>query len=135
MTSIKAVEFILFVKNQEESKCFYEKLFRIAPVLHVPGMTEFILSDHCKLGLMPSDGIAKILSTSTPHPNIANGIPRCELYLNVEDASYEFQHAVDIGATIISPAEWRDWNEKVGYLADLDGHIIAFAEKPSSHPK
>ena len=146
MQQIISVEIILYVSDQEKSMQFYEKLFRVSPDLHVPGMTEFRLSENCKLGLMPNNGIAKILSDKTPHPNTGNGIakilsdktphpttgngiPRCELYFNVDDVEYEFQHALNIGATLISEIEVRSWNEKVCYFADNDGHIIAFAEK------
>lgn len=129
MQQIISVEIILYVSDQEKSMQFYEKLFRVSPDLHVPGMTEFRLSENCKLGLMPNNGIAKILSDKTPHPTTGNGIPRCELYFNVDDVEYEFQHALNIGATLISEIEVRSWNEKVCYFADNDGHIIAFAEK------
>lgn len=129
MQQIISVEIILYVSDQEKSMQFYEKLLRVSPDLHVPGMTEFRLSENCKLGLMPNNGIAKILSDKTPHPTTGNGIPRCELYFNVDDVEYEFQHALNIGATLISEIEVRSWNEKVCYFADNDGHIIAFAEK------
>jgi predicted enzyme related to lactoylglutathione lyase len=129
MKQIKSIEIILYVKDQEISKQFYEKLLRVSPDLHVPGMTEFKLSENCKLGLMPNNGIAKILSDKTPHPSTGNGIPRCELYFNVDDIVYEFQNALNIGAKLISEIEVRSWNEKVCYFADIDGHIIAFAEK------
>ncbi|MBK8353241.1 MAG: lactoylglutathione lyase [Saprospirales bacterium] len=129
MQQIISVEIILYVSDQEKSMQFYEKLFRVSPDLHVPGMTEFRLSENCKLGLMPNNGIAKILSDKTPHPTTGNGIPRCELYFNVDDVEYEFQHALNIGATLISEIEVRSWNERVCYFADNDGHIIAFAEK------
>jgi uncharacterized glyoxalase superfamily protein PhnB len=129
MQQIISVEIILYVSDQEKSMQFYEKLFRVSPDLHVPGMTEFRLSENCKLGLMPNNGIAKILSNKTPHPTTGNGIPRCELYFNVDDVEYEFQYALSIGATLISEIEVRSWNEKVCYFADNDGHIIAFAEK------
>ncbi len=129
MQQIISIEIILYVSDQEKSMQFYEKLLRVSPDLHVPGMTEFRLSENCKLGLMPNNGIAKILSDKTPHPTTGNGIPRCELYFNVDDVEYEFQHALNIGATLISEIEVRSWNEKVCYFADNDGHIIAFAEK------
>lgn len=129
MQQIISVEIILYVSDQEKSMQFYEKLLRVSPDLHVQGMTEFRLSENCKLGLMPNNGIAKILSDKTPHPTTGNGIPRCELYFNVDDVEYEFQHALSIGATLISEIEVRSWNEKVCYFADNDGHIIAFAEK------
>jgi uncharacterized glyoxalase superfamily protein PhnB len=34
---------------------------------------------------------------------------RCELYLYVDDIHREFEHAVKIGAYLISPVEDRDW--------------------------
>lgn len=129
MTHIKATEFILYVNDQQKSTDFYTKLLRKNPDLNVPGMTEFKLSENCKLGLMPNKGIAKILLDKTPHPDEGNGIPRCELYFNVDNIVLEFENAMKIGAKLISSIQDRDWGEKVCYFADLDGHIIAFAKK------
>lgn len=129
MKHIQFIETVLFVKNQQESTEFYTKIFRQKPVLNVPGMTEFQLAKNCKLGLMPTKGIAKILNEKTSHPDEASGIPRCELYLYVDSVEEEFENARKVGATLISPIENRDWGDKTCYFADLDGHIIAFAEK------
>lgn len=128
MHHIKYVEIILYVHDQAVSRTFYQKIFRKAPELDVPGMTEFILSDNCKLGLMPNNGIAKVLKDKTPHPESGNGIPRCELYLYVEDIHLEFENAECSGANVISPVLARDWGDTVCYFSDPDGHIIAFAE-------
>lgn len=122
-------EFILYVANQEKSKYFYEELLNLKPSLHVPGMTEFQLSESTKLGLMPENGIAKILGDNTPHPNMGNGIPRCELYLKVKNAENYIQRGIQLSAKMISPLQPRDWGDKVGYIADADGHVIAFAEE------
>ncbi|MGB6094655.1 MAG: VOC family protein [Moheibacter sp.] len=129
MTHIKATEFILYVNDQQKSTDFYKKLLRKNPDLNVPGMTEFKLSENCKLGLMPNKGIAKILLDKTPHPDEGNGIPICELYFNVDNIVLEFENAMKIGAKLISSIQDRDWGEKVCYFADLDGHIITFAKK------
>ena len=129
VTQIKHVETILYVNDQETSSKFYQNIFRKAPDLNVPGMTEFNLSDNCKLGLMPNKGIAKILADSTPHPDSGNGIPRCELYLWIENIQLEFENATKSGAKLISPIIDRDWGDRVCYFSDPDGHIIAFAEK------
>lgn len=129
MRHIHLIETILYVKDQQLSTDFYTKLFRQQPYLNVPGMTEFKLAENCKLGLMPNSGIAKILSDKTPHPDQGNGIPRCELYLYVENVEQEFEHAGQSGAILISPLEARNWGDKACYFADPDGHIIAFAEK------
>jgi len=126
---IKLVETILYVDNQETSCHFYQNIFRKQPDLNVPGMTEFILSDTCKIGLMPNKGIANILSDKTPHPESGNGIPRCELYFYVENIQLEFENALNCGAKLICPIADMDWGDKVCYFADPDGHIVAFAEK------
>ncbi len=123
------IEFIIYVKNQTESKIFYAKLLQIEPVLDVPGMTEFKLAANIKLGLMPENGIAKIISNKMPHPKTGNGIPRCELYLKLVNASEYMQRALSLGGVEISRLQNRDWGDKVGYISDPDGHIIAFAEK------
>lgn len=129
MKNIQLFEFILYVADQKRSRDFYSNILRMQPQLDVPGMTEFTLNENLKLGLMPETGIAKILEAKTPHPSSGNGIPRCELYLYVDDVEAEFINAIKGGAVVISPIEERNWGEVVGYLADPDGHIIAFAKK------
>ena len=118
---------ILYVSDQTKSRLFYHHLLHKEPELDVPGMTEFILGESCRLGLMPSNGIASILGNNIIHPETGNGIPRCELYLRMENIEQEFENSVNIGATVLSPIIDRDWGDKVFYLADPDGHIIAFA--------
>ncbi len=64
-------------------------------------------------------------------PSNGVGIPRCELYLMVENLQLEFENAINCGAKLISPILERDWGHRACYFSDLDGHIIAFAEKIS----
>lgn len=127
MRHIQSIETILYVKDQKASTDFYRKILRKNPDLNVPGMTEFKLSESFKLGLMPNNGIAKILTDSTPHPDKGDGIPRCELYFHVDDIQLEFDNALLNGAKLVSPISERDWGDKVCYFSDIDGHIIAFA--------
>jgi hypothetical protein len=123
------VEFILYVSNQEESKNFYKILLDKEPSLDVPGMTEFLLAENCKLGLMPNDAIAKILAHKTQNPDAGTGIPRCELYLSFENPVDVFKRAINAGAKEISPIQKRNWGDSAGYLSDADGHIIAIVQK------
>lgn len=123
------LEFILYVSNQEKSRNFYQILLGQNPSLDVPGMTEFNINEFVKIGLMPNDGISKIITPKLPHPTSGNGIPRCELYLQVENIKTIFEAAKQAGATEISPITLRDWGDYVGYLADFDGHVIALASK------
>lgn len=92
-------------------------------------MTEFTLTENLKLGLMPENGIAKILFNKTPHPGTGNGIPRCELYIVIDNLEEKFELAKNAGAKEISNIQDRNWGDRVGYLADFDGHIIALAHK------
>lgn len=126
---ITQLEFILYVSNQEKSRNFYQILLQQNPSLDVPGMTEFTLNEFVKIGLMPNDGIAKIITPTLPHPASGNGIPRCELYLQVGDIETRFEEAKKAGAKEVSPIAFRDWGDYVGYLADFDGHVIALATK------
>ena len=122
------IEIILYVKNQERSKEFYALLFGKDPVLDVPGMVEFQVSDDFKLGLMLETSIVKIIEDRLPHPNLGNGIPRCELYFKVDDVVKMFDLALFAGAKSISENSARDWGDDVAYVADLDGHVIAFSK-------
>lgn len=78
------IMFIVYVQNQEKSKIFYEHLFGFKPVVDVIGMTEFKLADNVTFGIIPEDGIYKILDRKIKDPAMANGISRCELYLYID---------------------------------------------------
>lgn len=120
---------ILYVKNQEDSRSFYEKLFGFKPTLDVSGMTEFQLVNNVLLGLMPEDGIVRILKNRIQNPKEAKGVPRSEIYLFVDDPDEYYSRAINAGGTGISKTELRSWGDYVAYCADIDGHILAFARK------
>lgn len=124
---ITGVQFILYVADQARSTAFYRKALDRDPVLEVPGMTEFDLGAGVKLGLMPEQGIARIISGPMPHPAQGQGVPRCELYLLVNDLAQAVQRALDAGAVLVDPASPRDWGHHAAYLADPDAHVLALA--------
>ena len=129
MKSIQKIHTILYVENQEISTGFYKKIFRQIPVLSVPGMTEIQLAENFTLGLMPNSSIAKILAGKTPPPESGTGIPRCELYLYVDDIEAALKNIHDNQIAVISGLQERNWGDMAFYFADPDGHIIAFATK------
>ena len=81
-TSPTTAHLILFVRDQERARAFYEAALGFPPRLHVPGMTEFGLPRGAVLGLMPEAGIRRLLP-SLPDPASARGAPRAEPYLVV----------------------------------------------------
>lgn len=121
--------FILFVQNQEKSRNFYREVLDLEPSLDVPGMTEFAISETAKLGLMPEEGISRILEGRIPHPQLAGGAPRSELYLYVEHPDAYFSRLEATGGRQVSPGAVRNWGDYVAYGTDPDGHLVAFAEK------
>ncbi len=126
--------FILYVKDQKRSTDFYRVVLALEPVLNVPGMTEFALSEAAVLGLMPETGIKKLLGDPLPDPEQARGIPRAEIYLIVEDAAQYLARALSEGAQPLSDLVLRDWGKCVAYCLDLDGHVLAFSEIAEHSP-
>jgi catechol 2,3-dioxygenase-like lactoylglutathione lyase family enzyme len=121
------VHTILYVKDQQKSSRFYSEILKIEPHLDVPGMTEFQLSEKHILGIMPERGIKKLIGEGLPDPELANGIPRAELYFRVDGAEEFMARALGLGAKLLSPCQLRDWGQSAGYILDLDGHVLAFA--------
>lgn len=129
---------ILYVADQAVSREFYRRVLQLEPILDVAGMTEFRLNDGAMIGLMPENGIAKIICESNnitqntmnfmPHPSLGSGIPRCELYLPVDNPSEWLERVVNAGGNAISDTEMRNWGDVVAYGCDPDGHVLAFAK-------
>lgn len=124
-----SVHFILYVADQEISTKFYENVLAMRPTLNVPGMTEFRLNNGTVLGLMPVDGIRKLLGDKLPDPSKAAGIPRSEVYLLVDDPARYHERALDYGATELSALSPRNWGHEAAYSSDPDGHVLAFAKE------
>ena len=129
---IEAAHFILYVADQAKSSRFYKKVLGVSPRLDVPGMTEFVLSDGAILGLMPEEGIRRLLGSDFPDPSRARGIPRSEIYLLVDQPAEYLERALAAGATELSPLQPRTWGHVAGYCLDPDAHVLAFAEKAKS---
>lgn len=119
---------IFYVRNQEISTLFYQKLLNLEPVLNVPGMTEFKLSEHHILGLMPESGISRLLGSSIGSPAQPHDFPKAELYFRVTDPEKMFKLATEIGGKELSPVLSRDWGNRAGYVMDQDGHVLAFSD-------
>lgn len=130
--SVAGVIFILYVADQNQAAIFYQNVLDLKPSLNVPGMTEFSLNKDTKIGLMPEKGIKKLLGTGLPDPEHAQGIPRSELYLLVEEPALFHQRALKYGAKELSPLCNRDWGDVAAYSLDPDGHVLAFANPASS---
>ena len=125
MAGMSTAHLILYVRDQRASAAFYRSALGTEPRLDVPGMTEFELGG-AVLGLMPEAGIRRLLPT-LPDPAAANGAPRAELYLVVDDPAARHAAALAAGARELAPLAARDWGHDAAYALDPDGHVLAFA--------
>lgn len=123
---MKQANFILYVADQKRATRFYEEVLACKPDLEVPGMTEFRLCGGAVLGLMPEAGIRRLLP-DMPDPARAQGIPRAEIYLSLEDPAVFHARALQAGARELSPLLPRNWGDTAAYSLDLDGHVLVFA--------
>ncbi len=121
--------FILYVRDQRRGAEFYAAVLATSPQLNVPSMTEFVLPGGSVLGLMPETGMVSLLGPVLPDPRLANGVPRSELYLVVQEALPFIVRATTLGARMLSPLQHRDWGHSAGYFLDRDGQVLAFAEQ------
>jgi catechol 2,3-dioxygenase-like lactoylglutathione lyase family enzyme len=122
--------FILYVADQAAATEFWTTVLDRAPSLEAPGMTEFTLAQGAVLGLMPEAGIRALLGPALPDPASARGIPRCELYLVVDDPGGVHARALAAGARELSPLTQRTWGDHAAYSLGPDGHVVAFASRP-----
>ena len=130
--NVTKTHFIIYVKDQARSTAFYSQILGCHPSLNVPGMTEFAFSEKSILGLMPETGIKRLLGNKLPDPAQSTVIPRCEIYLLVNQPLDYHQRAIEAGAIELSGLENRAWGHRAAYSLDPDGHVLAFAEQIES---
>jgi len=119
--------FIFYVDDQTVSAAFYAAVLDLRPILDVPGITEFRLREGSILALMPLDSARRLVGDE---PFASPGrAPRAEIYLVVDDPEAYHRRALDHGAREVNPMQLRSWGHRAAYSLDLDGHVLAFAEK------
>jgi predicted enzyme related to lactoylglutathione lyase len=127
MVDIQRAHFILFVADQALSTRFYQRVLMLEPALYVPGMTEFELTPQSVLGLMPRDGISRLLGSPVSYSSAGKS---GECYLVIDDVPTCVQRVLREGGTLLSPFQPRDWGHSVAYCGDIDGNILALAQIP-----
>ncbi|NNC95002.1 MAG: VOC family protein [Chitinophagales bacterium] len=125
---LKDAQFVIYVKDISKSRKFYSELFGSEPSIDKPNYVEIPINNHFKLGIVSEESIVRVLGTKVPHPMIANGIPRNEIYLIVDHPEVLFEKAIKGGAEEISRLSRRSWGHLVAYAMDFDGNVLAFAD-------
>lgn len=126
---IGKIHFILFVKDLNKCKMFYELLFERKPIVDENNICEFELNSNSILGLMTKDLTDKIFESDFSYlmPNkIKHGN---EIYIECVNAEEMHKKALQLGCLEISPFQEREWGHCVGYSVNHEGHILAFASQ------
>ncbi|MDO9170979.1 MAG: VOC family protein [bacterium] len=126
MSGASRAHFILYVRDQEAARAFYESVLGAPPTLHAPGMTEFEIGAGAILGLMPERGITRLLDL--PSGEMPCGGIRGEVYLVAASPESYHRRALAAGARELSAMAPRDWGHRAAYSLDPDGYVLAFAE-------
>lgn len=126
MNQINHVLTILAVDDLQSMLRFYAQAFDWTPTVETPVYAEFTVSDQRRIGLYRRASFA----ATSGQP--ASGIPDCalrgtELYFHCEDVDAAFRRASSAGARELSPPTARPWGDRVGYLSDPEGTVIALA--------
>ena len=121
--------FILYVQDKKASASFYGEVLAQEPILDVPGITEYRLTDTDILGLIPIESARRLIGDVFP---TTSNVPKAELYVLVDDPEAYHARALRAGAKELSPMQLRNWGHRAAYSVDRDGHVLAFGCRVSS---
>ena len=89
-------------------------------------MTELDLGDSTALGLMPENGIERLLGGAV-NANASRQFAHANQYVMVDDPAVFHARALERGATELSLRMDRDWGLQAAYSRDPDGYVLVFA--------
>lgn len=117
---------ILAVEQLARSIAFYRILGWKLQV-ETPVYCELESPNGMRLGLYDRRSFGNNIGR-VPAP-IAGPVATAELYFYAEDLDAMVTRACDAGATLLSSVADRPWGDRVAYVADPDGFVVAFASR------
>lgn len=118
---------ILAVADVSRAQSFYRTVFGWPLKVDTAVYVEFQLPSGIRLGLYQREAFARNVEQL---PQISSGaIMPVELYLFVEDLEAAVERLTTAGARLLSPPKDREWGDRVAYFADLDGNVLALAQR------
>lgn len=121
---------ILYVRDLPSSKAFYDHAFGWQSTVDVINYAEYQVCNGARLGLMPQSNTAGFLGDELGSRTPADGCPRAELYLSVDEVEPIVDRLTAIGAPCTSSLQQRDWGDRAAYFLDPDGYVLAVADRP-----
>lgn len=128
MSEARLALVIVAVEDLPRSLAFYRVVTMWPVPVDTPVYAELLSPNGFRLGLYDRRGFGRNIKR-VPEP-IAGPVATTELYLFVDDIDASMSRARDAGASVLDDASDRPWGDHVGYVADPDGYVLAFA-RPS----
>ena len=126
MSNTRLALVIIAVEDLQRSLAFYRRITQWPVPVDTPVYAELHSPNGFRLGLYDRRGFGRNIN-HVPEP-IAGRVATTELYVLVDDVSAAMAGARDAGATVLDEARDRLWGDHVGYVADPDGYVVAFAQ-------
>jgi lactoylglutathione lyase len=118
---------ILAVNDRAWALRFYQEAFGWPLLIDAPGYAELELPAGMRLGLYDRRAFGRNLGRTPPAP-MEGTLSRSKLYLSVADLDEAVTRVRRAGAPLLSGPAPRDWGDRVAYLADPDGNVVALAQ-------
>lgn len=126
MTDVHLALVILAIEELPRSIAFYRAVLGWEQPVSTPVYAELSSPNGMRLGLYDRRGFGNNIG-QVPVP-IAGPVATTEIYLYADDLEAVLARASDAGAKMLSAPSERPWGDRVGYVADPDGYVVAFAE-------
>ena len=122
--TIKFQSSVIFVKDVEASRRFYEEL-----------LGQEVLMDHGPnvgfvggFAIWQVDHAHQMIFGRSPDERSQLGQGNCELYFEADDLDAMGARLSDAGVQFVHPLREQPWGQRVFRLYDPDGHIVEFGE-------
>ena len=125
MQDVRLALVILAVENLPRAVEFYRAVLGWQQLVDTPVYVELSSPNGMRFGLYNRDNFGLNIG-QVPAP-IAGPVATTEIYLYADDLDAVLLRATSAGATLLDPPRDRAWGDRVGYVADLDGYVVALA--------
>ena len=119
---MKVNAIVLFVRNFDACKKFYEEKIGLKVKENDEGFVSFELEGNQELALMSLEAAAQMIDREVIQPD-KDGVHRTLLAVYVEDTDKTYEELKQKGAEFIKPPITQPWGQRTAYFKDPDGNL------------
>ena len=119
---MKVNAIVLFVRNFEACKKFYEEKIGLKVKETDAGFVSFELEGDQELALMSLEAAAQMINEEEVQPD-KEGVHRTLLAAYVEDTDETYEELKQKGVESVKPPVTQPWGQRTAYFKDPDGNL------------